>query len=313
MDPFVLTIIIIFSAGIVISVLRTTAKDPCMKDFCKDNIVILMKSNRPVFGKLELTSSGLILDYKEPYRSNGHYETSFIIYKNEFAAIKRVIRIVDDLNDIENRRRVLRSLMIEKGFLSAIRRFFRNLFALLRDSIVDTFRLYIGRTSPKSSVLSSGGTYINKVGESFVDYVGNAYDPILEKLIGKEVVVEVSENGTWKENLGVLRNYSKDFIELLSIKMPFSLELPINNKVFSHFDLSLDIGENELIIKNQRKNKIGVSITEDSKDIEPGKTAVLKVISRDKPIKIVFHEVIDIIFPRSEAIIRHNTPECSEN
>jgi hypothetical protein len=313
MDPFVFTIIIIFSAGIVISVLRTTAKDPGMKDFYKDNIVIIMKSSRPVFGKLELKSSGLLLYYKEPYHSSDHFETSFILYKNEFAAIKKIVRVVDDLNETENRRRVLRSLMIKKGFLSAIRRFFRNLFALLRDSIVDTFRLFIGKTSPKSSVLSSGGTYINKVGESFVDYVGNAYDPILEKQIGKEVVAEISENGNWKEYLGVLRNYSKDFIELLSIEMPFSLELPVNNKVFSHFNLTLDIGENELAIKNHRKNKIGVSITEDPKYIEPGETAVLKDISRDKPINIAFHEVIDIIFPRSDAIIRHNTPESSEN
>ncbi len=310
MDPFVLTIILIFAAGILVSVLRTTVKDPCLKDFRKDNLIILMKNDRPVFGRLELRSSGLILHYKDPYKNTDHYESSFIIYKNEYAAIKNVIKIIDDLDEAEKKRRSIRSLLIERSLLSTIRRFFRNVFALLRDSIVDTFRLFVGRTSPKSSVLSSGGTYINKVGESFVDYVGNSFDPILEKLIGKEIIVEVIENGEWKEFVGVLRNYSKDFLEVLSIKMPVTLDFPINENVLKNFNITVDYKKDKKsITKNLRQSSIKVAINGITEVIEPGKCIEVENFSTAKSVLVTIDEEMDVIFPRSDAIVRHNVPE----
>jgi hypothetical protein len=313
MDPFVLTIIIIFATGITISVLRTTVKDPCLKDFRKDSSIILTKNEKPVFGKLELKSSGLILHYHEPYQSADHYESSFIIYKSEFAAIKNVIRIVNDLDETESRRRNMRSLLIKKSFFSTIRRFLRNVFALLRDSLVDTFRLFVGRTSPKSSVLSSGGTYINKVGESFVDYVGNAYDPILEKLIGRKIVVEISENGQWREFTGILRNYSKDFLEVLSIEMPVNLELPLVKSVLEKFKISVDFLENNRsIIKNKRNSSLKIDLNGSIEVVESGKSFEIKNLSSVKTISLVIKEEMDVIFPRSDAIVRHNIPEVSQ-
>ncbi|MEA2071302.1 MAG: hypothetical protein U9O98_08430 [Asgard group archaeon] len=313
MDPFVLTIIIIFATGITISVLRTTVKDPCLKDFRKDSSIVLMKNEKPVFGKLELKSSGLILHYHEPYESGDHYESSFIIYKSEFAAIKNVIRIVNDLDENESRRRNIRSLLIKRSFFSSIRRFLRNVFALLRDSLVDTFRLFVGRTSPKSSILSSGGTYINKVGESFVDYVGNAYDPILEKLIGREIVVEISENGQWKEFTGVLRNYSKDFLEVLSIEMPVTLEIPAAKSILEKFEVSVEISENDSgIIKNKRNSGLKIDVDGSVEVVESGKSFEIDKFSSVKTISLVIKEEMDVIFPRSDAIVRHNTPEASK-
>ncbi|TYC03060.1 MAG: hypothetical protein FXF54_01000 [Kosmotoga sp.] len=310
MDPFVLTIIIIFATGITMSVLRTTVKDTCLKDFRKDCSIVLMKNGKPVFGKVELKSSGLILHYHEPYRSRDHYESSFIIYKNEFAAIKNVIRIISDLDETEIKRRNIRSLLIKRSFFSGIRRSLRNVFALLRDSLVDTFRLFVGRTSPKSSVLSSGGTYINRVGESFVDYVGNAYDPILEKFIGREIVVEISENGHWKEFTGILRNYSKDFLEVLSIKMPVTLELPADKSVLKKFKIDVSvIKDDKGILCNKRKNSLKIDIDGLSEIVEPNKSVEVEKFPDVKSVLLTINEEMDAIFPRSDAIVRHNIPE----
>jgi hypothetical protein len=47
---------------------------------------------------------------------------------------------------------------------------------------------------------------------------GASYEPLLEKYIGRKVVMEMVKAEQTVEYLGVLREYSADFIEIMDVK-----------------------------------------------------------------------------------------------
>jgi Asp-tRNA(Asn)/Glu-tRNA(Gln) amidotransferase B subunit len=46
--------------------------------------------------------------------------------------------------------------------------------------------------------------------------------------------------------------------------------------------------------------------------VESGKSFEIKNLSSVKTISLVIKEEMDVIFPRSDAIVRHNIPEVSQ-
>ncbi len=309
MNTLAITIIVIFTTTLLVSYFKSTAKDRCLKDFRSFQTLVILKNNNSLWGRLIIESSGVVLEYPESYDNVTHLERGYIIYRGEFSILHGLFRIIDQLTAEELRLRERTSLVFERSWIVNIRRVLRNFFAAVRDAIVDTFSLFLGRITPKSAVVAGNQKYVKSVGESFIDYVGNSYDSILERLIGKRVIIEVSRDGKWTEYEGTMRNYTKDFVEVLSTYMPISYSVKCRRGTIEAFGVVFERIEDSVIVKNFRKESISLSLENaEATQIKPD--CEKSISSAEEAIFDIEYECeVDAIFPRSEAIVRHPTVE----
>ena len=61
---------------------------------------------------------------------------------------------------------------------------------------------------------------LGKFSGQVIGQTGSMYDPLLERYIGHRVVVELAEGDEIDEHVGILKNYSGDFIEILEVQYP---------------------------------------------------------------------------------------------
>jgi hypothetical protein len=92
----------------------------------------------------------------------------------------------------------------------------------LKDSFTDitsTVLSSVSTTSRTDKVLAGQQRNVTKAQTELVGYTGTAFDPILEKHIGKKVVLEITNSSnTVEEHVGVLKEYSADFLAVLGLK-----------------------------------------------------------------------------------------------
>jgi len=46
----------------------------------------------------------------------------------------------------------------------------------------------------------------------------NVYNPLLEQFVGQRVVIELQEGNEIHEHVGIFKNYSADFFEVLDVQ-----------------------------------------------------------------------------------------------
>ncbi len=77
----------------------------------------------------------------------------------------------------------------------------------------------VSTSSPASKVLIAQQKQVTKVKTELVGYAGTDYDPILEKHISKQVVLEITTpSNAVEEHVGILKEYSSDFLEVMGLK-----------------------------------------------------------------------------------------------
>ncbi|AKI96823.1 hypothetical protein [Kosmotoga pacifica] len=302
MTSLTITIIVIFVTAFVVAYLKATWRDRCLKDLEGFPVIISLKDGKTVWGTMNLESTGMLLRYSRPHKSGSHFETGFIIYKNEYAGVKAIYRILSDLDDAQRKKREMKTLLSRSGFFIAVRRMIRNFFAAVRDGVVESMKLLIGQVTPKSSVLSGKDKYVSRMGESFVDYIGNSYDPLLEKLIGRRVVYERFEEGSWREHTGILQNYTKDFLEIINTSTPVHITLSPRRSKNIHLGIEIERKDDSVVVMNHRQTSIKILSSDEEHILEPGQK---KAINVSENITIELNEEIDVVFPRSEVIVRH--------
>ncbi|RKX53948.1 MAG: hypothetical protein DRP30_03405 [Thermotoga sp.] len=312
MDTFAITIAVIFVATLIISYFKSSSKDSCLKDFDDFPILVEFKNGKTVWGKMRLEATGMWLEYEKPHDNVTHKESGFLLYKKEFPTMFGVFRLVEDLSSSDRRRRDTRLVIENQKFLLFLRRKIRNFFAAVRDAFVETISLLIGRYGTKSSIISQNKKYVKGIGESVVDYIGNSYDPILEKLLGRRIVYEVQEGEKWREYVGTLKNYTKDFIEIVSSKFPVRLNLKMKKGVdyMSSHGIELSRVEQGLRIRNIREERITVHFKDRRKSIDPKSTEIIQIDGReDLDLTFTFTTLVDAVFPRIHAVVRHTVEE----
>jgi len=63
--------------------------------------------------------------------------------------------------------------------------------------------------------------------KDILGYVGTNYDPLLEKFVGVQVVVEVAEGTVVNEYVGILKDYTGTFLEVLDIYFPQTVRMTL--------------------------------------------------------------------------------------
>jgi small nuclear ribonucleoprotein (snRNP)-like protein len=217
-DSLTLTIIGIFLLSGIIAFIRARVRDRCLKNFRHDPVLIEQANGKCLQGKLEVESTGLELIYEKPYSDNdGHIELSFIIYKSEYTAIQNILRLRSSLSE---KCRIKLEKEQAKISRSGIFRKIKNGINTIRDSVLDILGLFIGQAKKSNSfgkLVQSQDKYAQSLKTELVNQVGTAFEPLMEKYIGKRVVLEYAKDDSVTEYVGILKDYSSEFIELLAV------------------------------------------------------------------------------------------------
>jgi hypothetical protein len=320
-----ITLLFMFISAIIGTVLRNLTIDKCLRHFDDFHVTLELADGDLLWGTLNMYNTGMELLYREPrLDSSGHLESSIILYTSEYENIQSICRYHGDLT---KKGRGKREKDIRKTYqptiFSRTVRWLRNLMNTFSDAFSKALNLIIGqmkKVSPGSVILKQEAQ-ISKIGTDIIGYAGNAYDPILERYIGEKVVVEINYSNRKAEYLGILKEYTPTFLELLNIHYPFTVDIPIKGKNTGKMEISgvyISKQGEEYILENQSATPVIVNemMKDEEKshihlEIEPGNKMVLFEDDSgitDASVTVATTRVVDLIVPRAKALIRHAGP-----
>ena len=214
-----LTILIIILTSIVSAFIRQRSRDRCLHDFENYFVTLIMKNGRTINGKLKLYSSGMELKFKEPLNNKYSYIVSYAELERDMQALHRYHWDLTPKNMKQREKSIKKTY--RPNIIRRTRRSLRNIVNTLRDAFNKSLTLFIG--SMGNRIAGGRATQdMTSVGTSLVDMFVNAYDSVLEKYIGRKIVVQIEENGKFNEYEGVLKEYTAKYMELLNVKYDFT-------------------------------------------------------------------------------------------
>jgi hypothetical protein len=205
-------------------ILNRRMRDRCLKDFDGFLSTMLDKNGKRLWGRLKVFTTGLEFSYRvEHLDEEGHIETSSILYKQEFEKIFMVVRFHDELSEKNQARRIRQ---LNRSFHPKLHRRLarstRNLMVNLKDALTDITSAVVSSVSsatPAAKAFTSQQRQLTRAQTELVGYAGTAYDPILEKHIGSQIVIEITNPANVvEEHVGVLKEYSANFLEVMGVK-----------------------------------------------------------------------------------------------
>ncbi len=221
-NSFAITIAFIVLATLIAAFVRRITRDKCLRDFQKNPVNLLQTDNKTVWGNLRVENTGIEFIYKTKQQdADGHIEASYILYKCEYPKIMAILRFLDELSEKNKKHRQKQlAKTYHPRFFSRTKRKTANIFKTIRDSLAEVANLFISRvkkTTGFGETLSSQDKYVTQMKQQLMGSVGTSYEPLLERYIGRRVVLEMLKGDTVVEYSGVLKDYTADFIEIMEV------------------------------------------------------------------------------------------------
>jgi len=222
MDALTITIIFIALSTFLAAFIRGRNRDKCLRDFEQNEVTIEEVSGKTIRGKLRIENTGLELIYPADYKDQSrHKKTSRILYKYEYPNIQALIRFHDQLSP-DNKKRRAKELerTYHPGAIRKSKRKIKNVFKTVRDSIAEVANLLISRAKSTAGVgatLTSQDKYVSQMKQELIGSVGTSYEPLLERYIGRKVVMELVKGDKTFEYCGVLKDYTAEFVEIMDV------------------------------------------------------------------------------------------------
>lgn len=313
------TVGLILVATLVGAYLRYTSKDAVLKAFDGFHVTLERASGKVVWGVMSLAATGIELVYKDQVQDEDHIESSYVFYSSEYADLQAIYRFVDEM---EAGQRERRARDVERSFhptpLRRLARTIRNVVSTATAALNEVFGVLVGRMKkPAGAYISDKGElYLNKLGQSILSQTTAAYDPLIEQHIGEKVVVELAEGNEVHEHVGIFKNYSAEFFELLNVRFPFKESLDLNpDGTLSSRAIEVTYGKDTLTVHNcseqpvllQGLHKAGEELLlnvvvdgDEVVEVHPGPQFVGGTLH----IQVV--RELDMILPRSRCVLRHH-------
>ncbi|QQE11872.1 hypothetical protein JD969_20745 [Planctomycetota bacterium] len=317
---FGLTVLFIFLTAVIGVIINQRKRDKCLKHMDDYHVTYIDNKGTVTWGDLAVFSKGLEINYDEQYLTRDQLiKASSLIYSTDLTNCNAICRVTSALT---NKELQLRKKQIKKAFnpniIRRTLRGFRNILNTLKDAFSKALSLLLGqlsKASPKGALTSQKGG-IDQIGQMVLGVAGNSYEPLLERHIGRPVIMQTKFKTGDKEIIsefpGFLADYTDKYISLFnkSHEPIDSQELDINENIslpgcdieFTKERLKLTPTGKEIIVVNwiqtsKRVISMGVAVTP---------TATLE-LSHDQSssIKLSIERTrrIDMICPRQNATI----------
>lgn len=326
-NPLGVTILIIFLAAIITILVQQRKRDKCLNFFRDFHVTYLDAGGRVIWGDLEVFSAGLSLLFDAPFTTRGELiKTSAMIYESEMATCIALCRLEGALTRKEKKARqkqIRRSF--RPGLIRRVFRGVRNMFNTLRDAFNKAFNLLLGamvKTRPGAVALTGQQPQLEQIGSTLIGVAGNAYEPILEKLIGKPVILLLNNpllpDAAPTQLPGYLVDYTDEYLAVFNTdQRPLeTMELEVTEPVELPW-VKIDRGEKHATITVTGKEPVAVDnmtvgseVTELDVGLLPG--CSLKIgCAEAEALKLRLHHTlrIDIVCPRKIAGIHFGSEQ----
>jgi len=188
-------------------------------------VTLLEKDGKRVWGHLAVETSGLELLYSEDYLDEDHVETSYILFKEEYDRIYLLLRLHSELSEENKHKRIQE---VKRAYHPSPPRLLvrraRNVVNTCKDAILEVVGVAMTRAktaNPALATLASQQKYVTRIGKDVTGFLGRSYDSILEKHIGKRVVLEITTvDGEVQEYVGIFKDYSQQFLQVMDVSYP---------------------------------------------------------------------------------------------
>ena len=319
------TVGLIFLATLVGSYLRSRRRDPCLDSFAGFHVTLERGAGKTVWGILEAESTGLELHYRDDVQDAKHLESSYILYGHEFDDVQAIYRFADELTP-ENREK--RRQDIEHSFhpgpIDRAKRNLRRFVGTASESLSEVVSVLVGRAKKPAGryITDKGETYLNQLSSNLIGHAGGVFDPLLERYIGQKVVVEIMENDEVHEHVGIFKNYSPDFMEILDVQFPQKQAIAIGPEGCAEDEcVQAQLSGTELSVSNPSEPPVLLhTILCDGEEeminsvINGGEEVILHLPKECENLELRVRVVreLDMIVPRTRAVLRHRAERYAE-
>jgi len=314
----IFTIALIFFFTSLVGYARSRFTDRCLRSFRGFQVSLRRTDGRQVWGRLDLSPGGIEITF--PQRSTGEQrvKSTYLLYAGEYNLIESIFRHADRLTEAEQARRnadIARSF--HPGPARRLLRRLRNFIGSATDSLREVLALVVGRVQKTQDryVAVEGADALTKLGGSVLTQVSSIHDPLLERQIGRHVVVEVLEGDEIHEHVGIFKEYSSDFLHLLDVEFPEPRTLEVAaGRPSEHAGVSASWEGDILRVANRGARPVLVVAVDagngersiDALVAPGGSIDVPLVATAGKPrLRIQAVRDLDMIVPRSRAAVRN--------
>jgi hypothetical protein len=314
-----ITIGVIFIITLVGAYMRSTRKDRCLKSWEGFHVTLERTNNKLIWGVLKVEPTGMELAYIDSVQDDRHVESSYLLYGSEYGEIQAIYRYPEKLSEWGTRRRtrdVARSF--HPGPLRRLGRSGRNFLSTATDSLNEVLGIVLGRVQKSASryLVDGGASLKTMMGSKVLGQVGALYDPLLEHYIGHRVAIELVEGAEVHEHVGIFKEYSGDFIEVLDVQFPHPQTIAMTpDMTLETNSLILLTEENAIRVLNCDARPILVaSLHLGEREqminaiVDSGETIELSVGAThydQVKIKVQVVRELDMILPRTRCVVRH--------
>ncbi len=325
MDGTLLTIVLLLFFATVLALIQARRRDRCLKGFEHFHITLSEKDGDLTWGRVEVYTSGLEITYDEPVVAReGHLERSFIFYKDQYDTMDALYRYPGGLSEEEKaRRKAIIERTARPGFFRKLGRKLRNWISMVRDALLQAISMVIGAAKtakPGATVLSSHEQQLKAISGEVIGHAGNAFDPLLEKHLFRQVVLEVTLGEETRSYCGWLRDYTSQFIEVVDayanpaeVRMPPQVCTPGDGALPN---VSIRVADRRVYVENESNHVLNVRSIEGNGFeraigcvLPPGYTAdwTLPPGADEERVCVQMGAVerVDMVVPRAHAIVRH--------
>jgi hypothetical protein len=340
----ILTVLMIFFAALVGMVLRYRRRDKCLQWLEGYFVILEWPGGKQAWGTLGVFHNAVELAYPTPHPSTGgHHETSYILYKPNFKDLYAFKRFHDELSEKnQGRRKKEIRRTYRPNVIRRTRRRAANVFNLMRDAVAQALGVFIGQAKKTtgSMLIQTQDARLTDTATQLLTGTAAAYEPILEKYIGRKVVLELAHDSAVRDFCGILKEYTEEFISLLDIlveeEFQFDLSQPEQLQINHHLDFEVEPGSGggdtpgPLRVKVTNRGNHNVTLCratveayERRLDIELPPGGSSQVLLDDLPAKdpgkagnggatppacrlhIRTVRTMDMVAPRARAVVRH--------
>ncbi len=318
-----LTIVFIFASAIVGAVVARRKRDRCLKLFDDYHLTMAMVDGQTIWGDLRVFSQGIELKYDAPYRSKqGVIKSSYLFYQPEIEQVLAFFRYLGDLTEDEQRERLRQvEARFRPGVMRRFRRSILNILNTIRDAFSQAMNAFIGQMAKvggKSSAAASQKGEMQTIGKSLLGAVGNAYEPMLERHIGKPIVIEMPAkgDGTNIELCGYLAEYSDKYLAMFNVEQPVqeTINLPCDETI-ERDGVKIEVDSASLWVTNTSSVPLIVdAVISDQGDtrelgvvLTRASVARLPKIPGHLSVRLLRVKRIDVVCHRSRAVVRYGS------
>jgi small nuclear ribonucleoprotein (snRNP)-like protein len=239
MLEFWLPMLLLFIAATITAIAARRKRDRCLKYFNQAPVMILMQPGKWLWGRFMAYPKAMELVFDDPKADeSGHAKGSYVLYTPEVEHINKILQTPPKAGTEEYQKWKKEIQRIENPSPGRrLRRWSWNVFNTLRDAVTQSLGMIMGTLKSKTAMgkVANADKRANEIGNTLLSTVPNAYEPVLEKYLSKQVIVEMLEDGKVVEFAGLLQEYSGKYLLLRNVA--YQPDIDIGTALPDRFDI----------------------------------------------------------------------------